>query len=99
MSGQGPEKALTLERRMEVFAALVEAQDSNMTIAQSRKATAERFGLTEQQVRRIEQEGLDEGDAQRDAEQGEKRLSHRHPVVGGHGSARSFGTGGRGFSP
>jgi hypothetical protein len=46
---------------MEVFAALVEAQDGNMTVAQSRKVTAERFALSEQQVRRIEQEGLDGG--------------------------------------
>ena len=29
-----------------------------MTVPQSRKAVAERFGVTEQQVRRIEQEGL-----------------------------------------
>jgi hypothetical protein len=52
-------KALSLEQRREVFLALVEAQDSRMTVPQSRTATAERFSLSEQQVRRIEQEGLD----------------------------------------
>jgi hypothetical protein len=52
-------KALSLEQRREVFLALVEAQDGHMTVPQSRKATAERFCLSEQQVRRIEQEGLD----------------------------------------
>jgi hypothetical protein len=52
-------KALSLEQRKEVFHALVEAQDSKMTVPQSLKATAERFNLTEKQVRRIEQEGLD----------------------------------------
>jgi hypothetical protein len=51
--------ALSLEQRMEVFLALVQAQDGRMSVPQSRKATAERFNLSEQQVRRIEQEGLD----------------------------------------
>lgn len=49
----------SIEQRMQVFAALVEAQDSKMSVPASRKAVAERFGLTEQQVRKIEQEGLD----------------------------------------
>jgi hypothetical protein len=53
------DKSLSLEQRMEVFLALVEAQDGRMTVPESRKATAERFGLSEQQVRRIEREGLD----------------------------------------
>jgi len=50
---------LSVEQKMEVFLALVRAQDDRMTVPQSRKATAERFSLSEQQVRRIEQEGLD----------------------------------------
>jgi hypothetical protein len=53
-------RTLSLEERMQVFLALVEAQDGQMAVAQSRKAVAERFGVTEQQVRRIEREGLDE---------------------------------------
>jgi hypothetical protein len=52
-------KSLSLEQRKEIFQALVEAQDNKMTVPQSRKATAQRFGLNEQQVRRVEQEGLD----------------------------------------
>ncbi len=52
-------KALSLEERMQVFLALVEAQDGEMTVAQSRQAVAERFGVTEQQVRQVEREGLD----------------------------------------
>ncbi len=55
------DKTLSLAERMEVFQALVEAQDRNMTAAQSRKKIAERFGISEEQVRRIEREGL-EGD-------------------------------------
>jgi hypothetical protein len=59
MVSQGHEKLLSLERKMEVFAALVQAQDDRMSVAQSRQATAEKFGLSESQVKRIEQEGLD----------------------------------------
>ena len=47
--------------RKEIFLALVDAQDHEMTVAQSRKAVAERFGVTENQVRQIEREGLDRG--------------------------------------
>ncbi len=47
--------------RKEIFLALVEAQDRNMTVEQSRKEVAERFGVSESQVRTIEREGLDEG--------------------------------------
>lgn len=46
-------------RRQEVFLALVEAQDQEMTVAQSRKVIAERFSLTVNQVMEIEREGLD----------------------------------------
>ncbi len=53
------DKTLSLAERMEVFQALVEAGDRNMTVAQSRKTVAERFGISEEQVRRIEREGLD----------------------------------------
>ena len=53
------DKTLSLTERMEVFQALAEVQDRNMTVAQSRKKIAERFGISEEQVRRIEREGLD----------------------------------------
>ncbi len=46
-------------RRMEIFQALVDAQDQEMGVAQSRKFIAERFGVSEMQIRQIEQEGLD----------------------------------------
>jgi hypothetical protein len=54
-----PEKQLSESQRKEIFLALVEAQDHAMTVAQSRKAVAERFGLSDRQVRTIEREGLD----------------------------------------
>ena len=44
---------------MEVFRALVDAQDGDMTVEQSRQAVAEQYGITEQVLRRIEREGLD----------------------------------------
>jgi hypothetical protein len=47
-------------RRKEIFLALVEAQDQDMTVAQSRKVIGERFGLTDRQLKQIEQEGLDQ---------------------------------------
>ena len=53
------EKSLSLEQRKEVFLALVRAQDESMSVPQSRKAVAERHGLSEHQVRQIEREGLD----------------------------------------
>ena len=46
-------------RRKAVFLALVTAQDAEMPVAQSRKETAQRFGITEAEVVRIEREGLD----------------------------------------
>jgi hypothetical protein len=54
-----PDNPLTQEQRMEIFLALVEAQDERMTVEQSRQAVARRFAISEQQVRRIEREGLD----------------------------------------
>jgi hypothetical protein len=48
-------------RRKEIFLALVEAQDGGASVADSRKAVAQRYGVSEQEVRRIEQEGIDGG--------------------------------------
>lgn len=52
------DRTLSEAERKEVFLALVEAQDQKMEVADSRRAIAEKFGITENQVRRIEQEGL-----------------------------------------
>lgn len=46
-------------RRMEVFRALVEAQDGELSVAQSREMVSRRFDLSEMEVRMIEREGLD----------------------------------------
>ena len=47
------------DRRREIFLALVDAQDHDLGVSQSRKLIATRFGLSEGQIRRIEREGLD----------------------------------------
>ncbi len=50
---------LTEERRREVFAALVAAQDTGLDVPSSRKQVARENGLTVKQVEKIEKEGLD----------------------------------------
>jgi hypothetical protein len=50
---------LNIERRKEVFLALVEAQDQPMSVVQSRKLVGERFDLDDRQMRQIEEEGLE----------------------------------------
>jgi hypothetical protein len=47
-------------RRKEIFLALVEAQDRAMPVAESRAAVARQFGITGEQLREIEREGLNE---------------------------------------
>ena len=50
---------LSEDRRKEIFLALVDAQDHEIDVGQSRKLMIERFGVTERQVRQIEREGLE----------------------------------------
>ncbi len=53
------EEPLSEARRMEIFLALVDAQDHEMGVVQSRRLVSEQFGVSESQVRQIEREGLD----------------------------------------
>ncbi|HWG47987.1 MAG TPA: hypothetical protein VN688_34810 [Gemmataceae bacterium] len=53
------EELLPETRRMEIFLALVETQDQDVGVARSRQLVATRFSISEDQVKRIEQEGLD----------------------------------------
>lgn len=46
--------------RKEIFFALVEAQDQRMTVAQSYRVVCERFGVSESQLRQIQEEGLEQ---------------------------------------
>lgn len=45
--------------RKAIYFALVEAQDHDLSVSQSRRLVAERFGVSESQVRHIEREGRD----------------------------------------
>ena len=50
-----------LVRRKAAFRALVEAQDRGLSVADSRRAVGEEFGLTADQVRAVEDEGVEGG--------------------------------------
>jgi hypothetical protein len=53
------DRQVTEDRRKEIFLALVDAQDHDMDVAQSRRLMAERFGVSDSQVRQIEREGME----------------------------------------
>jgi hypothetical protein len=59
LMAKSADKPLSEEEKKKIFLALVQAQDLDMNVAQSRKTVAEQFGLSDRQVKRIEQEGLD----------------------------------------
>ena len=48
-------------RREAAFLALVEAQDRGLSVRESRRAVGETFGLTEDEVLAIEDEGVENG--------------------------------------
>ena len=52
-------KQLSEYVRKEIFLALVDAQDHDMNVPQSRQLMAQRFGVDERLVRQIEKEGID----------------------------------------
>lgn len=56
-----PDKDLSQNERQAVFLALVEAQDSGMATARSREVIAGQFAISQEQVRKIEREGIDSG--------------------------------------
>jgi hypothetical protein len=49
---------IPVDRRQDIFRALVESQDGGLTVVASRAEVARRFSVTEEQVREIEREGL-----------------------------------------
>jgi hypothetical protein len=46
-------------RRKEIFRALVDAQDQQLSVLQSRAIIAKRFGVDSRQLKNIEQEGIE----------------------------------------
>ena len=59
MSQDEATEGLSEAKRKEIFLALVEAQDHEMSVAQSRQLIIGRFGVTDAQIKDIEREGLD----------------------------------------
>jgi len=59
MVQENNESPLFNSRRKEIFLALVETQDQGISVNGSRKIIAERFEVSEDKVKRIEREGLD----------------------------------------
>jgi hypothetical protein len=53
------QKELPESVRKEIFLALVEAQDHEMSVSQSRKLISDKFAVSDTQLRQIEREGLD----------------------------------------
>jgi len=49
---------IPLEQRQIIFRTLVEIQDGGLSVAASRTEVAQRFSVTEDQVKDIEREGL-----------------------------------------
>jgi hypothetical protein len=47
------------DQRKEVFLVLVDAQDHELDVAESRRLIAQRFGMSESLIRQIEREGID----------------------------------------
>ena len=52
-------KRLTLQQRKEIFAALVQAQDERMGVAESKQHVIRNFKISDVQLRQIEEEGID----------------------------------------
>ncbi|MFO0850324.1 MAG: hypothetical protein U0871_17460 [Gemmataceae bacterium] len=58
MPADKPATELTVDARRAIFRAVVEAQDAGSTVAESRADAGRRFGVTEDQVRAVEREGV-----------------------------------------
>jgi hypothetical protein len=61
MSLQEKPDSMPIERRKEIFLALVQAQDEGMSVEQSRREIGQRFETTKKQIQSIEREGMDNG--------------------------------------
>lgn len=60
MTQENGNNHLSEDGRKEIFLALVDAQDHEVPVAESRSLAAQRFGVSESQVRQIEREGMDQ---------------------------------------
>jgi hypothetical protein len=60
MTRENGQESFSEARRKEVFLALVNAQDQALDVSESRRVVVQQFGLSENQIRQIEREGLDQ---------------------------------------
>jgi hypothetical protein len=58
MTAQEPTEGIPLDRRRAIFLAVVEAQDGGTAVGDSRAEVARQFGVTEDDVKMVEREGL-----------------------------------------
>jgi len=61
MLGQQVEGSIPEHIRQRMFHLLVTAQDMEMSVAESRRMITDKFGVSEDQIRRIEREGMQRG--------------------------------------
>jgi hypothetical protein len=59
MMQEADHQHLADDRRQEIFRTIVEAQDQGIEVSLSRGLAIQRFGVSESQIRLIEQEGMD----------------------------------------
>jgi predicted Zn-dependent protease with MMP-like domain len=60
MSTYKPAESIPLENRRAIFLTVVEAQDRGIPVVKSRIEVAHQFGVSEDDVKAIEREGLDQ---------------------------------------
>lgn len=53
-------QTLTVDQRRAIFRALLEAQDAGASVAASRSDVGEKFAVTQEQVKEIEEEGMEQ---------------------------------------
>jgi hypothetical protein len=59
MARRASASPIPLDRRQEIFLALVEAQDKGASVVDSRTDTAKKFEVSPNQIQEIEREGLE----------------------------------------
>ncbi len=50
----------TADQRRAIFFALIQAQDAGQSVAESRRTVATKYEVTEERVKEIEREGIDQ---------------------------------------
>lgn len=59
LAEDNPAKKFSLDQRRRIFLDLVSAQDAHVAVAVSRQTVMSEHGLTDEQLKAIEEEGID----------------------------------------